>query len=193
MNSASPRPLRLLVVDDIAENRSLLGRYFGKNGFEIAQADGGHAALDLIGRQSFDVVLLDIMMPGIDGLEVLKRIRQAHTQTALPVIMVSGRGASDDVALARDLGANDFITKPINLAAALVRVRNNLASAQRETTADSDPAGEVLGEITDNEKAARIPAEAARLLDLARKFRREGNSAYAERLTAKATQYLEQA
>ncbi len=117
----------MLVVDDLPENRILLCRYFGVRGFMMVQAESGAAALTMIQRQSFDAVLLDILMPGMDGIEVLKRIRAIHSPLNLPVIMVSGKSARMDISLAMDLGANDYITKPIDLAAALVRVRGHLA------------------------------------------------------------------
>jgi DNA-binding response OmpR family regulator len=189
MNVVNSRPLRLLVVDDIAENRTLLSRLFGKSGYEIAQADGGAAALDLIEQQRFDAVLLDIVMPGMDGLEVLKRIRKAHSQSNLPVIMVSGRSASDDMSLARDLGANDFITKPIDFSTALACVQS-IASmhAEQEKTPISEITAEIQGAGAGNDKAAPLPPHAARLLAMATKFRREGNLTYAEQLEAKAAQ-----
>jgi len=124
--------VRLLVVDDIIDNRNLLSRFFGSRGFQIAQAESGPAALALIEQQAFDAVLLDILMPGMDGIEVLKRIRKTRSQSNLPVIMVSGKSASMDISLAMDLGANDFITKPIDLAAALARVQSHLAPLQAE-------------------------------------------------------------
>ena len=80
MSIANPDQYRLLVVDDIVENRALLRRYFGNRGFQIAEADCGATALALMKRQRFDAVLLDIMMPGIDGIEVLKRIREIRTR-----------------------------------------------------------------------------------------------------------------
>jgi CheY-like chemotaxis protein len=126
LRPASSRPIRLLVVDDLADNRILLSRFFGGRGFQIVQAESGPAALALIDQQNFDAVLLDILMPGMDGIEVLKRIRNSRSQANLPVIMVSGKAASMDISLALDLGANDYITKPIDLAAALVRVQSHL-------------------------------------------------------------------
>jgi CheY-like chemotaxis protein len=190
MNVVNSRPLRLLVVDDIAENRTLLSRLFGKSGYEIAQADGGAAALNLIEQQSFDAVLLDIVMPGMDGIEVLKRIRKAHSQFNLPVIMVSGRSASDDISLARDLGANDFITKPIDFSTALACVQKSVASlhAAQGITPISEVTTELRSGGASSDKAASIPPHAARLLTLAKKFRREGNLSYAEQLEAKAAQ-----
>jgi len=123
----SSQQARVLVVDDIPENRILLCRYFGVRGFMMVQADSGTAALTMIQRQNFDAVLLDILMPGMDGIEVLKRIRAIHPPSTLPVIMVSAKSARMDISLAMDLGANDYITKPIDLAAALVRLRGHLA------------------------------------------------------------------
>jgi DNA-binding response OmpR family regulator len=117
---------QLLVVDDVAENRALLRRYFGTRGFHVIEADKGETALGLIGRRKFDLILLDIVMPEMDGLEVLKRIRLTHTSQRLPVVMVSGKTASMDFALAMKLGANGYITKPIDLAGALNRIRGYL-------------------------------------------------------------------
>jgi DNA-binding response OmpR family regulator len=127
MRVLSSQQARVLIVDDIPENRILLCRYFGIRGFMMVQAESGAAALTMIQRQSFDAVLLDIMMPGMDGIEVLKRIRALHSPLNLPVIMVSGKSARMDISLAMDLGANDYLTKPIDLAAAVIRVRGHLA------------------------------------------------------------------
>jgi DNA-binding response OmpR family regulator len=176
---------QLLIVDDISENRALLRRYFGSRSFQIVEADCGATALALIQRQRFDAVLLDIMMPGIDGIEVLKRIREAHSKAELPVLMVSARNASMDISLALDLGANDYISKPINLADALARVQRNLGPSRAE------PAIPPSAEMAVEAKAANVPEQAARLLALATKFRREGRSAYADQLAAKAAQYFE--
>jgi len=185
MGVANPGQRLLLVVDYIAENRALLSRYFGSRGFQTAQADCGATALGLIKRQRFDAVLLDIVMPEIDGIEVLKRIREVHAQPELPVIMVSAKSASMDISLALDLGANDYITKPIDLADALARVQRHLAPPR------SEPAMPQSREAAVDAKAANLPEHAARLMALATKFRREGHSAYADQLAAKAAQYLE--
>ncbi len=117
---------QLLVVDDRAENRNLLSRYFGARGFEVAQADCGVTALNMIKQQRFDAVLLDILMPEIDGIEVLKKIRESHAQADLPVIVVSGQTASRDIRLALDLGANDYIIKPIDFDAAWIKLQRAL-------------------------------------------------------------------
>src|SRR6185503_14220196 len=91
---------RILVVDDLATNRNLMTRRFQRAGFKVTEAESGRAALDLIGRQTFDVVLLDILMPEMDGFEVLKKIRARHTSAALPVIMVTAKAENEDIAKA---------------------------------------------------------------------------------------------
>ncbi len=124
--------IRLLIVDDIADNRIVLNRRFKTRGFDITEADSGLAAVRLIDQQDFDVVLLDIMMPGIDGIEVLKRIRTKYSADRLPVIMVTGKTFSADIVEALELGANDYLTKPVDFAVALARVRSQLARSQAQ-------------------------------------------------------------
>jgi len=79
----------VLVVDDVEDNRDLLVRRLERKGYVTAEAEDGFQALDLIATEEFDLVLLDIMMPGLDGLEVLKQIRSDYSADALPVIMVT--------------------------------------------------------------------------------------------------------
>jgi len=121
-NLFGDRPPCILIVDDISDNRTILSRRFERHGFECAEADSGLGALDMLERQPFDVVLLDVMMPDLDGLEVLGRIRQKYSQDELAVIMVTGKSQSDDIVQALSLGANDYITKPVDFAVALARV-----------------------------------------------------------------------
>jgi DNA-binding response OmpR family regulator len=185
MSDANSAKRLLLVVDDIAENRNLLSRYFGSHGFQTAQADCGATALGLMKRQRFDAVLLDIIMPEIDGIEVLKRIREVTPKAELPVIMVSAKSANMDISLALDLGANDYITKPINLADALAKVQRHLAPVRTEAAMPQSAEPPTVA------KATNVPEQAARLMALATKFRREGNTAYADQLAAKAAHFLE--
>jgi signal transduction histidine kinase len=126
------RPARILIVDDVADNRTILGRRFQRRGFETAEADSGKGALDVIGREDFDVVLLDVMMPDMNGLEVLRRIRETYTDVQLPVIMVTGKTESQDIVEALNAGANDYITKPVDFAVALARVSTQVRARQAE-------------------------------------------------------------
>jgi len=125
-------PGRILIVDDLPDNRAILGRRFQRRGFEIAEADSGRGALEIIEQQPFDVVLLDVMMPDMNGLEVLRRIRAHHSDVALPVIMVTGKVESQDIVEALTLGANDYITKPVDFAVALLRVSTQVGRRRAE-------------------------------------------------------------
>ena len=119
---------RLLIVDDIRENREILRRRFERHGFRATEASGGLEALALIEREAFDLVLLDMMMPGLSGLEVLARIRAKHSPGLLPVVMVTAKSQSEDVVDALNRGANDYITKPVDFSIALARVLTHRAS-----------------------------------------------------------------
>ncbi|MHC4414911.1 MAG: PP2C family protein-serine/threonine phosphatase [Planctomycetota bacterium] len=117
----------LLVVDDNEMNRDMLSRRLGRRGHTVATAEDGRKALEMIGEQPFDVVLLDIMMPGIDGIEVLKTVRQKHAAGDLPIIMATAKDESDDIVAALKLGANDYVTKPLDFQVVLARVQTQLS------------------------------------------------------------------
>src|SRR5258706_271645 len=121
-SAANTGKARVLIVDDVSENRDILRRRFERNGFHTTQAAGGLEALDLIGREAFDLVLLDMMMPEIGGLEVLNRIRSEYSPGVLPVIMVTAKSQSEDIVEALGHGANDYVTKPVDFSIALARV-----------------------------------------------------------------------
>ena len=105
---------RLLVVDDNEMNRDMLSRRLERRGFEVTCAEDGEKALVLIAERPFELVLLDIMMPGLDGWEVLKRIRAQHSATALPVIMATAKDQREDIVKALAEGANDYVAKPLD-------------------------------------------------------------------------------
>ncbi len=117
----------LLVVDDNPENRDMLARRLRRRGYDVAEAENGLQALELAAGREFDVVLLDVMMPVMDGLETLRRLRQTRSVAELPVIMTTAKGESEDVVEALTLGANDYVTKPINLPVALARIETQLS------------------------------------------------------------------
>src|SRR5439155_13425700 len=122
----------LLIVDDDELSREGLARRLQRQGYEVACAGGGRQALEMLGGRRFDLVLLDVMMPGMNGLEVLKSVRQADSLIDLPVIMVTARGESASVVEALELGANDYLTKPLDLPVALARIRTQLALKRAE-------------------------------------------------------------
>jgi diguanylate cyclase (GGDEF)-like protein/PAS domain S-box-containing protein len=117
----------LLVVDDNDDNRDVLSRRLRHKGFLVTVAADGREALECIGREVYDLILLDVEMPGISGLETLSRLRVARSQTQLPVIMVTARSEGASIVEAFRLGANDYVTKPIDFAVALARIQTHLA------------------------------------------------------------------
>ncbi|BDM81744.1 response regulator [Acaryochloris marina] len=134
-SALEPTTPTLLVVDDVEANRDMLSRRLQRKGYEVALADSGEAALELMATTDIALVLLDIMMPGIGGIETLKRIRQIYSQEELPVIMATAKDASENVVEALELGANDYITKPIDLPVALARIQSHLKTREASVAA----------------------------------------------------------
>lgn len=122
----------ILVVDDNDANRELLCRRLRSRGYPVATASGGREALDYLLAHEAAMVLLDIEMPGLNGLDVLHSIRETWTAARLPVVIVTARTRSEDIVEALDLGADDYITKPIDFAVTLARIRTQLARKDAE-------------------------------------------------------------
>lgn len=124
-NVAEIAPL-ILVVDDHPENLAILEADLEEAGYRVALAESGLEALQRVAAERPELLLLDLSMPGIDGLEVCRRLR-ADTATAdLPIIMVTGRDSPEDIVAGLDAGANDYVTKPIHPETMLARVRTQL-------------------------------------------------------------------
>lgn len=121
-----PSTGRLLVVDDNDLNREMLTRRLVRKGFEVVMAANGYEAMDEVEKSPFDLILLDIMMPGVTGLEVLEILRKRHSAAELPIIMATAKTQSEDVVAALNLGANDYVTKPIDFNVLLARVDTHL-------------------------------------------------------------------
>lgn len=118
----------LLVVDDEEMNRDMLSRRLAVEGYTAMTAESGADALRMIAENEFDAVLLDAMMPAMSGFETLAEIRKTRSGLELPVLMVTARSQSEDVVNAFDVGANDYITKPINFPVALARIQRHVGS-----------------------------------------------------------------
>jgi diguanylate cyclase (GGDEF)-like protein/PAS domain S-box-containing protein len=123
----------LLLVDDEALNRDMLSRRLEHHGFRVEVAADGPSALQYIGTHRPDLVLLDIMMPGMTGVEVLQELRATYAPDQLPVIMVTALKDSDKVVEALNLGANDYITKPVDFPVAMARIHGQLARKAAES------------------------------------------------------------
>jgi adenylate cyclase len=104
----------VLAVDDSADNRELLGRYLAREGHTVLAASSGAEALQLLQEEAVDVVLLDLIMPGMDGSEVLKHIKENSAWRAIPVIVISGRQDMDGIISCIEAGADDYLFKPFN-------------------------------------------------------------------------------
>lgn len=118
----------LLVVDDNDDIRDMLSRRLRKHGYDVDVAINGSRALEMIQGRKYDLVVLDIMMPGMNGFEVLKRIREDQSAVDLPVIMATARDRSEDVVGSLTMGANDYVTKPLDFPVVLARIQNQLSS-----------------------------------------------------------------
>jgi adenylate cyclase len=118
----TPDPL-ILVVDDLSQNVRLLDAVLSPHGFRVATASSGKEALDVLGKEHPDLVLLDVLMPGIDGYEVCRRIREDPGTAFLPVIMITASEGEEKIR-AIESGADDFVHKPFDQAELLARVRS---------------------------------------------------------------------
>ena len=111
---------RVLIVDDNPEIREVLGTYAAKEGFEPITAKDGFEALDLFRKTSPAVILLDVMMPGMDGYRVCERIR---SESDVPIILITAKGEDYERVMGLDIGADDYIVKPFNANEVMARVR----------------------------------------------------------------------
>ncbi len=125
--SDNPFAATILVVDDDVSARNLLITYLGHHhGYTMLEAENGQIALDLIAADPPDLVVLDIMMPGLSGLEVLQTVRGRYQPTELPVVLLTALGDTGDVTRGLELGASDYLVKPVDLAVLTARIRGHL-------------------------------------------------------------------
>lgn len=125
MNSPCSPPDKILVVDDSPDNVFLIKTILEEEGYIIDTAENGPTALAKVDESAFDLILLDLMMPGMDGYEVTKRIRQNTALAFIPILLITAHD-SPNVAQGLDLGADDFIRKPVTVEELLARVRSLL-------------------------------------------------------------------
>lgn len=121
---------RILIVDDVADNSFLLQTLLESEGYQIEVADSGQAALDKIAASPPALVLLDVMMPGMNGFEVTRQIRQNGHLPFIPIVLVSGYD-QPNLDQAYNIGANGFIRKPIDFEEVINQVRSLLINRNR--------------------------------------------------------------
>jgi DNA-binding response OmpR family regulator len=160
----SDHPPRILLADDEQSIQTLLSYPLRKDGYEVVCASDGQEALARFGEQSFDLVVLDVMMPRMDGLEVCRRLRAKHT---VPIIMLTAKAEEIDKVLGLELGADDYITKPFSLREFRSRVRAALrrAGMQRadEPDVDEQPLAVHELEIDPAKRSVRVRGEPVEL------------------------------
>ncbi|AIZ59883.1 PhoB family transcriptional regulator [Bacillus pumilus] len=152
---------KILVVEDEKKIARVLSLELEYEGYEVTVKETGMAGLQALEEDSFDLVLLDVMLPELSGLEVLRRVRK--TNTATPIILITARGSVPDKVSGLDLGANDYITKPFDIEELLARIRAQLrlnihAQEEKETELS-------IADLTVNEKTREIQ-RAGQMLEL---------------------------
>lgn len=130
--------MRVLVVDDDPPSLKMTAFLLAEEGYEVLTADNGLDALRLVEQDTPDLAILDVMMPGLDGLQVTQRIRR---DLSLPIIILSAKGETADRIQGLDVGADDYLAKPFEPAELLARVRSVLRRADTFSTSYSEPQG----------------------------------------------------
>ena len=151
-------PPRILVADDNAMNVDILRTRLAAHGYEILIAADGEEAVDVARRERPDLILLDIMMPKLDGLEVCRRLRADRGLPFMPIILVTAKGDTKDVVAGLEAGGDEYLTKPVDQAALLARVKSMLRIKALHDTAQ--------------EQGARLEAQAGELAEWSRTLER---------------------
>ena len=142
-----PRDARLLVVDDNESNRDIMSRQLRRQGYDVVAAEDGERALALVAEDDFDLIILDIMMPGIDGVEVLRRLRRTYSPAELPIIMATAKTDTQDIVQTAQLGANDHVGKPLDFAVIGAKVQALLALKAAAVPVKEEEREPSLGEL----------------------------------------------
>ncbi len=140
---------KVLIADDEAQIREILKIYFTKEGYEVVEAGDGKEAMQKISKERPDILLLDVMMPVMDGLEVCTLVRKKYD---IPIIMLTAKDEDDDRILGLDKGADDYITKPFNTREVVARVKAVLRRASGFTALAGKETLEFPGLVIDSKK-----------------------------------------
>src|SRR5215472_12991211 len=133
-------PPCILVVDDNETNRDILVTRLEAHGYQTLQAADGEEALRGVTQHRPDVVLLDVMMPNLDGLEACRRLKSDRAVTFTPVILVTAKAATQDIVAGLDAGADEYLTKPVDQAALVARTGAGASGRSRQLESDACPA-----------------------------------------------------
>ena len=146
----------ILICDDESDIRRILNIYLSGEGYRILEAEDGQRALELMERESVQLVLMDIMMPVMDGVEATRRLRGT---SSVPVILLTAKSEDADKILGLNIGADDYITKPFNPLEVIARVRAQLRRASWAAPAEEEPGMLRCGGLVMDDNAKRVTAE----------------------------------
>ncbi|HMB70148.1 MAG TPA: response regulator [bacterium] len=156
--SAPGGPPRILVVDDEPPIREILKFQLENAGFEVACAEDGAEGLQMVEERPPDLVLLDLMIPQMDGYEVCRRLKRDYSTRHIPVIILTARGELDEKLKGLESGANDYVTKPFSVPELLIRVKNVLSYSQSQR--EANPLTGLPGNVSiERELTQRIDAQ----------------------------------
>ena len=128
--ASSPSRKKVLIVDDEKDIVDLVAYNLGRNGYETITAGDGNDALENAAKNAPDLIILDLMLPGIDGTEVARRLKSDSRTTNIPIIMLTAKGEETDVVVGLTLGADDYVTKPFSMKVLLARVGSVLRRSE---------------------------------------------------------------
>ena len=129
---------RILIIEDDPEIQEMLKYAFSREGWKLIQARTGEEGLKTLKQNGADCIILDIMLPGMDGLKLIKKIREKKEYQTLPVIMCTARGEEADIISGLELGADDYVVKPYSPRVLAARIRAALRRKEREASLDED-------------------------------------------------------
>jgi DNA-binding response OmpR family regulator len=162
---------QILVVEDERDIAALVVHYLQREGYRAGQIGDGRTALARIEKSPPDLIILDLMLPGIDGLEICRRVRRNDRTMTIPIIMLTAKGEETDKIVGLEMGADDYLTKPFSPKELVARVKALLRRAKREeTTRTSFEYGRIAldtarHEVTDGGREIRLTAKEFGLLE----------------------------
>lgn len=138
---------KILLVEDAEDILELVRYNLAKEGFQVHCAMSGEEALNAVRQSTFDLILLDLMLPGVDGLEVCRRLRRDAATAQIPVIMLTAKSEETDVVVGLELGADDYMTKPFSPRVLIARIRAALRRKQQASSAAAQADMFTLGDL----------------------------------------------
>ncbi|MCB1615343.1 MAG: response regulator [Pseudomonadales bacterium] len=143
---------KVAVIEDEPDILDILVYNLGREGFDVVSAENGEEGLALVRQKKPDIVLLDLMLPGIDGLEICRRLKTEAPTSSIPVILVTAKGEESDVVLGLGLGADDYVIKPFSPRELVARVKAVLRRGEQSASQDKNDRIEIDGLLIDASK-----------------------------------------